>query len=227
MTWPRNKNHVEVMFFDEAVEVRIDEVLSWRSSPVAEQHFLHVRKLERLAQKHAPSGRRPHGVEWWEQTIFCHAPKPSVRDVDAPQERYCAKRRDERAAILHAYHALQRVDALSGAVLIALYGNRPPGMPAEGTWKGKGPESDDEQYRRVCRYVAGSGAEVDALCRVDLAELALRDGESAAARKVRAAQAVTHATAARGERLREIAAECERLIVAASHAYRAAWKAVG
>src|SRR5580658_1357044 len=43
----RNIDHVEVVLADHAVEVRVDEILSGRGSPVAEYHALDVRKLQR------------------------------------------------------------------------------------------------------------------------------------------------------------------------------------
>jgi hypothetical protein len=38
------------MGFDDAIQVRIDEVLSRRRAPVPEQHVLDIRELERSLQ---------------------------------------------------------------------------------------------------------------------------------------------------------------------------------
>ena len=42
-----NIDHVEVAILDDAVQVDVDEILSRRRSPMAEQHVLDVRERER------------------------------------------------------------------------------------------------------------------------------------------------------------------------------------
>ncbi len=44
-------DHVEVVFLDDPVQVRIDEVLPRRRAPVPEQHVLHVRERQRPLQQ--------------------------------------------------------------------------------------------------------------------------------------------------------------------------------
>src|ERR1017187_74181 len=42
MSWAGDVNHVEIVFLDDTVEVHVDEVLSWSSAPMSEEHVLHV-----------------------------------------------------------------------------------------------------------------------------------------------------------------------------------------
>jgi hypothetical protein len=44
-------NHVEVVFFDDPVQVRVNEVLPWGRSPVSQQHVLHIRERQRPLQQ--------------------------------------------------------------------------------------------------------------------------------------------------------------------------------
>jgi hypothetical protein len=46
-----NINHVEVVFFDDPVQVHINEVLAGRRAPVSQQHVLHIRERQRLLQQ--------------------------------------------------------------------------------------------------------------------------------------------------------------------------------
>lgn len=176
-------------------------------------------QLEKLAQrpKYAPM----HGQarpQWWEQTMYVPSPAPSMRERDWPQDRYCGKRAEERASILRSWRALRAMASEPVAVLIALYGEVLPGTPDRELCKSIWPKDVWEDYRRVSRYAAdgGSAAYFEAAIRVDRAK---RQGEPPDAHRTR----VGIATAARAERIREIGNECERLIVAACHAYRAAW----
>jgi len=51
MPGPRDVDHVEVVLDDDAVQVRVDEVLPGRRATVPEQPRLDVREPERLAQQ--------------------------------------------------------------------------------------------------------------------------------------------------------------------------------
>ena len=51
MSGAGNVDHVEIIFFDDPIQVYVDEVLSRRRAPVSKQHALHVHKGERLAQQ--------------------------------------------------------------------------------------------------------------------------------------------------------------------------------
>ncbi len=42
---------VRIMFFDQTVQMDVDEVLAWRGSPVTEQSRLDLLRLERLAKQ--------------------------------------------------------------------------------------------------------------------------------------------------------------------------------
>ena len=44
-------NHVEVVFLDDPVQVRVNEVLPGGRAPVSQQHVLHVRELQRPLQQ--------------------------------------------------------------------------------------------------------------------------------------------------------------------------------
>ncbi len=44
-------NHVEVIFFDDSVQVHVDEVLSGGRTPVSQQHVLHIRERQRPLQQ--------------------------------------------------------------------------------------------------------------------------------------------------------------------------------
>ena len=44
-------NHVEVIFLDDPVQVRVNEILPGRRAPMPQQHVLHVGKGERLFQQ--------------------------------------------------------------------------------------------------------------------------------------------------------------------------------
>jgi hypothetical protein len=44
-------DHVELVLLDDAIQVRVDEVLARRRAPMAEQHVLHVAELERPPQQ--------------------------------------------------------------------------------------------------------------------------------------------------------------------------------
>src|SRR5580658_7584116 len=46
-----NVDHVEIVLADDAVQVHIDEILSWRRPPVAEQHVLHIAGYQRALQQ--------------------------------------------------------------------------------------------------------------------------------------------------------------------------------
>ena len=73
---PGHVDHVEVVFFDDAVQVRVDEVLPRRRAPVAEQHVLNVREGERPPEQRVVAeinladrevvGRAPVGVDFME-----------------------------------------------------------------------------------------------------------------------------------------------------------------
>src|SRR5579862_2536681 len=47
----RDVDHVQIVFFDEPIEVRVDEIESGRSAKVSQQSRLDVLDLKRLAQK--------------------------------------------------------------------------------------------------------------------------------------------------------------------------------
>src|SRR5664279_2055130 len=44
-------DHVQVVLFDDPVQMRVDEVLAWGRAPMAQQHVLHIRKFERPLQQ--------------------------------------------------------------------------------------------------------------------------------------------------------------------------------
>ena len=46
-----NIDHVEVVFFDDPVQVGADEILSRRRPPVAQQHVFHIFEAERRSQQ--------------------------------------------------------------------------------------------------------------------------------------------------------------------------------
>jgi hypothetical protein len=46
-----NVNHVEVVFFNDPVQVRINEILPGRRAPMSEQHVLHIRECQRSLQQ--------------------------------------------------------------------------------------------------------------------------------------------------------------------------------
>ena len=41
-------DHIQVIFFYDPVKVRVDKILTWRGTPMTEQHFLNMAKLERF-----------------------------------------------------------------------------------------------------------------------------------------------------------------------------------
>ncbi len=47
----RDIDDVRIVLFDEAVQMNVNQVLSWRSSPMTEQARLNLFCLERLAQQ--------------------------------------------------------------------------------------------------------------------------------------------------------------------------------
>ena len=49
VAWAGNEDHVEVVFDDDPIEMRVDEVLTGRGAPVSEQHALHVRRAPAAA----------------------------------------------------------------------------------------------------------------------------------------------------------------------------------
>src|ERR1039458_1523458 len=51
MAGPGDVNHVEVVFFDDAVQVRVNKILSGRRAPVSQQHVLHVSQRQWPLQK--------------------------------------------------------------------------------------------------------------------------------------------------------------------------------
>jgi hypothetical protein len=137
-----------------------------------------------------------------------------------PQENWSSKRREERASILRAYRtlmALARKSAVDFAIINALYGDLPPGLPTVGMWA----KDVDADYRRVCRYApgaGGSGVRLEQTIRVDRGK---RLGETDEARRKRVVEEQSN----RADRLREVAKQCEQLIVTATQAYMAAWGA--
>ena len=77
MARARDIDHVEVVFFDDSIQVHINEILSRRRPPVAEQHVFHIRKRQWplqqriVVQINLPDrevvGRPPVGVHLVEQ----------------------------------------------------------------------------------------------------------------------------------------------------------------
>ncbi len=51
MSRPRHVNHVRVVFLDDSIQVRVNEILTRRRAPVSEQHALDVGKRQRLLQQ--------------------------------------------------------------------------------------------------------------------------------------------------------------------------------
>ena len=51
MAGPGNIDHVEILFFDDAVEMHVDEVQSRRRPPMTEQPWLDMSALQRLLQQ--------------------------------------------------------------------------------------------------------------------------------------------------------------------------------
>src|SRR5215469_3188836 len=51
VAWPGDKDHVEVVLLDDAIEMDVDEVEPWRRAPVAEQPWLDVLEPQRLPQQ--------------------------------------------------------------------------------------------------------------------------------------------------------------------------------
>ena len=47
----RNVNHVEVMLFNDPVQMHVDEILPWNGSPVSDHKRLHMRELQRFPQQ--------------------------------------------------------------------------------------------------------------------------------------------------------------------------------
>ena len=83
-----NVDHVEVMRFDDTVQVRVNEVLPRRGAPVPEQHALHIREHERASEQRIvehppPTGelvrRAPIGVDLvkqiWRESVGFHRQK--------------------------------------------------------------------------------------------------------------------------------------------------------
>ncbi|HEY6461144.1 MAG TPA: hypothetical protein VIY73_13360 [Polyangiaceae bacterium] len=144
------------------------------------------------------------------QTIYVHAAEPTAYERVWPAEAWADKRHDDKEAILRCWRAVGLCEFVHQRVLRAIYGDRPPGMPGEGLWH----RSTDEEYRRVCRIATGGVVELSATSRKRAV------GENDAAWKAR----VSGETADRAEHLRAVGATCDRAIVAASLAYRAAWR---
>jgi hypothetical protein len=129
--------------------------------------------------------------------------------------------------ILRAYRALLalwRAKPVAFAVIASLYGDLPPGLPAP-LWMKSGttntPSHEDLEYRRVCRYVPGTGGSalhLEESVRVDRQK---RKGETLEAHRVR----VQTEQSARYMKLLEVGKACELAIVSASLDYRAAWRA--
>ena len=51
MSWTGDVNDVRIMFFDETVQMNVNEVLPWRSSPVSEKSRFDLFRLERFSQQ--------------------------------------------------------------------------------------------------------------------------------------------------------------------------------
>ena len=51
MSWTRNINNVCVVFFDESVQMNVDEVLTRRGSPVTEQPRFDLFRFERFPKQ--------------------------------------------------------------------------------------------------------------------------------------------------------------------------------
>ncbi len=81
MPRPGQENHIEVVLFDDPVQVRINEVLPGRRTPMSQQHALHIAGLERKLQQrirtqiHLSDG----------QVIRC--PPPGVDDLSYGMNR--------------------------------------------------------------------------------------------------------------------------------------------
>lgn len=148
------------------------------------------------------------------------AADPHTYDAKADHaiERWCGKSKVEREKILacwRALGALSQARSPSVVILRALYGDMPPGMPAPGVF---GKVAVDLEYRRVVRYVDGSGgstAALEAMLRVDEHR---RKDEGDAEFNVR----IIQAKAVRRARVLELAERCERVIERAAIDYRVA-----
>src|ERR1700722_12802058 len=87
---PRHVDHVHVVFLDDPIQMRVDEILSRSRAPVPQQHALDVRKRQRLAQQRVVAqidlshgeviGRAPVGIhfargfriEWRCRSVLLH-----------------------------------------------------------------------------------------------------------------------------------------------------------
>lgn len=172
-------------------------------------------------------GQEPHGG-----LIHVRHVTPSYHDRELPQEAWSNRRRYDdlgnesrayrlREARLRCWRALSAMatgTSLSLTVLHLLYGDRPPGLPEGVLWD----KSVNAEYVRVVRLVDASGGTTGALETKLRVERKARPGETGegAARRVEAANA------ARASLLRDLAKECEALIVRACGDYRVAHRSV-
>jgi hypothetical protein len=167
---------------------------------------------------------RPGCPKAWTEsgnTMKCGA--DSVPIFDATQmseiEIWCDRPRRDRDATIRCWRALRDLDAATpfhAVILCRLYGDVPPkgDTMARNLWT-------DPDYHKVAKYGARAlGMDgVEALLPIDTAK---RDGEKPAERD----QRVRAAKAARTEAIKRLGQISEKLIVAASNAYRNAWDAV-
>jgi hypothetical protein len=171
------------------------------------------------------------------QTACPHA---QIVSFDASEmtsiERWCNERRlhqDKRGHVggsyelrekrLRCWRALRDLNAtrpFHAVVIHALYGDLPPGLPSEGLFSEKDKRGIDLDYRRVCRYAPSAGGSGTNLESMVSFEHRRRHGESDASFKERESLAIV----VRTEKLVAVGRECERLITAASGAYKAAWR---
>jgi hypothetical protein len=148
-------------------------------------------------------------------------PKAATQSFDAGAmsaiERWADRKLDDRTKILRCWRALcamGRRREPSIIILHALYGDMPPGLPARGTWA----KDVDMEYRRVVRYVDGSGGSGAALDAILLVDRHRRHGETDDALKARNAAAEAN----KRQLVSELGRMAEGLIVRAAGDYRAA-----
>lgn len=134
-------------------------------------------------------------------------------------ERWVDKPAEVRAKYLRCWRTLRALGQArnpSLVILTALYGDRPPGLPQDHLWH----RSVDRDYRRVVKFVegsGGSGAALDARVAVNKHHKAGED-ETATRARVMAAEKD------RRDLLEALGKACERLIVRAASDFRAAWR---